>query len=359
MSGCDLIGSRRVALTEGGLIVPAFAELLEFDSRLVGGTVPVAVVAPAGFGAGSVSLPLCILLHGGGSDRTMLSSLSEFLGHLWSQDHIAPMVLVCPSTGPMSWYAGPWEAFVADELPSLMSERFNTRTDPAGTVLSGVSMGGFGTLKIGFKNPGRFAALAALEPAILPGLSFSAATPRATFWRIPGMDAALYGDPVDEDLWRYESPAILARANADAIRASGVEIYLEVGDEDNLNLQDGTEYLHRVLWDLDIRHHYQLVRWGAHVGPNLVNIRLPHALRFLSDALAGGLSAPRDIELMADEQAWLDWVAGGMTGEPREMDMTTDRAPAMLDLMNGAERAAAASDPTWSRAYGVLPPTTP
>ena len=61
-----------------------------------------------------------------------------------------------------------------------MAERFKTRDDPAGTLLTGVSMGGFGTLKIGLRRPGRFGALAALEPAIEPGFTRAAATRAAT-----------------------------------------------------------------------------------------------------------------------------------------------------------------------------------
>ena len=142
-------------------------------------------------------------------------------------------------------------------------------------------MGGSTRSRSGCGDPERFAALAALEPAVEPGFTRAAATPRNMFYRFPEEDAALWGDPIDEERWQRDNPANVARSNAESIRASGVEIYLEAGDEDGLNLHDGTEFMHRVLWDLDIRHEYHLVRWGNHVGPSLEG-RVAEAYRFLT-----------------------------------------------------------------------------
>ncbi len=165
----------------------------------------------------------------------------------------------------------------------------------------------------------------------------------------------MWGEPVDEARWQADNPASIARANADAIRASGIEIYLEVGDEDELNLHDGAEFLHRALWDLDIRHEYHLVRWAGHVGPTFAE-RIAEAHRFLSHALAGGRSAPEDPEFTAQELEWLAWVDGGMSGDPVVIDMTSERAGALLRRQMGAKREPAeAADPTMARAYARLP----
>ena len=333
----------------------ATVELLDIRSTAVGADVPIAVITPPGFDPAGDALPLALTLHGGGGDRSNLANSAPLYEALWSARVIAPMVLASASTGPMSWYAGRWEEFIADELPGFLAKRFHTRTDPAGTVLTGASMGGYGTLKIGLRHPDRFAAIAAIEPGIEPGFARAAATPRNTFYRFPEVDAALWGVPIDEARWQRDNPANIARDNADAIRASGVEIYLEVGDEDGLNLHDGAEFMHRTLWDLDIRHEYHVVRWAGHVGPS-ISERVSEAHRFLSRALAGGCSAPLDTELTQDEQAWLDWTAGGMEGDPVPIDLTGERAPALLErTMADKKEAARAADPTMARAYGRMP----
>lgn len=336
----------------------ATTQLFDVDSTVMGKVVPVSVVLPPGFQRSGESMPLCVSLHGGGGDRTDIVNNRPLYERMWADGSLAPMVIAAPSTGPRSWYVDPWEDFIADELPLRMAERFNTRDDPAGTLLTGVSMGGFGTLKIGLRRPERFAALAALEPAIEPGFTRAAATPRNMFYRFPEEDAALWGDPIDEERWQRDNPANVARSNAESIRASGVEIYLEAGDEDGLNLHDGTEFLHRVLWDLDIRHEYHLVRWGNHVGPSLEG-RVAEAYRFLTHVLAGGLSTPGAIELNADERAFVEWARGGMVGERRDLSVVApERVPAVLEAIMADRRESARSmDPSVARAYGPMPTT--
>ncbi|MGI9625041.1 MAG: alpha/beta hydrolase [Acidimicrobiales bacterium] len=328
--------------------------LIDVEAETVGAPVPLAVVTPPGFDPGGASLPLCRVLHGGGGDRSKLEGDLPFIEAAWADGEIVPMVFVTASTGPLSWYGGDWEDFIAEELPTIMADRFNTRTDPAGSVMTGRSMGGFGTLKIALKRPDQFAAIAALEPAIEPGLRRDEATPRNSFYRFADVDHALWGDPVDQDRWAADNPANIATENATTIRESGLEIYLECGDQDSLNLHDGAEFMHRTLWDLDVRHEFHLVRWADHVGTSFAR-RVPEALRFLSDALSGGLSAPTGFALNAEEQAWVDWVRGGMVGEPVQLSLSTERGPAMMAIMNEAKKTPAMElDPTFARSYGVM-----
>ena len=87
---------------------------------------------------------------------------------------------------------------------------------------------------------------------------------------IVGGPRELLGESRDPSLFEANNPASRARANALLIRESGLAIYLEVGDEDFLNAHDGTEFLHRVLWDLDIAHEYRLIRGADHGGPTFV-----------------------------------------------------------------------------------------
>ena len=330
-------------------------ERIEITAQGVNQTVPLGVIVPPGFDQTDTPLPLCIFLHGGGGDRSMALEMQPMYEAMWVAGTLAPMLIVSASTGPLSWYAGPWEEFIAAELPEVMAEKFGTRLDPAGTVLTGLSMGGYGTLKIAFRRPDRFAAIAALEPGIEPGLSRAGASPRNTFYRFPDSDSAMWGNPIDEKRWQNDNPANIAEEKADAIRASKMEIYLEAGDEDDLNLHDGTEFLHRVLWDLDIRHEYHCVRWAAHVGPSL-GTRFAEAMRFLTHALSGGLSAPKPVTPTADEQQWLDWMNSGVVGEAPPMDMNTDRAPGLLDrLMAEKREPARQADPSFSRAYAKMP----
>lgn len=337
-------------------------KLYDLESTTMGMSVPMSVVLPPGYDS-SESLPLLIRLHGGGEDRAELIDSLPIFEEMWTREELPPLVMVSFSSGPGSWYGGAWEQFVVDELPRWANEQFNTRLDREGTVMTGVSMGGYGSLKIGFKNPHRFRAIAPLEPAIEPSLERTPGHRRNTWYRMEDMETLVWGSPLDEAAWLADNPATIARDNADAIGASGLEIYLEVGDKDYINLHDGAEFMHRVLWDHDIRHEYHLVRWADHVGRSL-DRRLAEAHRFLAAALAGGLDEPIDLPLADDEQAYINWINGGaMTaGEPPpDPDFKglsdPERAPSVHRHIWDPLRDGAAGDPAMKRAYAELPRT--
>jgi hypothetical protein len=180
---------------------------------------------------------------------------------------------------------------------------------------------------------------------------------RNLFYRERENDLLLFGRPLDASLWEANNPASIARDNADAIRGSGLRIYLEAGDEDELNLHDGSEFLHRVLWDLDIAHEYHLVGGAGHVGPSLP-VRLLECFRWLGAALAGRSERDDGSAYTAAENAWLEWARGGFEGdEPEEaVDLTGPSARRLLRAVN-QERidAALAADPSTARRYGRLP----
>jgi len=62
---------------------------------------------------------------------------------------------------------GDWESFVARELVAYIDSHYRTLARRESRGLAGHSMGGYGTLRIGMKNPDVFAAMYALSPCCL------------------------------------------------------------------------------------------------------------------------------------------------------------------------------------------------
>jgi len=126
---------------------------------------------------------------------------------------------------------------------------------------AGTSGGGYGALKLAFTRPHLFAAVAAKQPMLEPGLRDADVGPRNRLHHSAGGPPQLIGPARDPALWESNNPASRARRNGQQIRDSALAIYLDAGDRDFLNAHDGAEFLHRELWTLDLSHEYHLVEW--------------------------------------------------------------------------------------------------
>lgn len=62
---------------------------------------------------------------------------------------------------------GDWETFIARELPEFIDARYRTIARREGRGLAGHSMGGYGTMRVGMKQPAAFAALYAMSSCCL------------------------------------------------------------------------------------------------------------------------------------------------------------------------------------------------
>ncbi|MEM7153831.1 MAG: alpha/beta hydrolase-fold protein [Myxococcota bacterium] len=320
-----------------------------------GGTAACTAVVPT---APAEPLPACLFLYGGGGSAETLVQMRPLIERWWASDAVAPMVFASAEVGSMSFYLDDdvaqtsWEQVVAEALLDEVRARLPVRRDPASTGLLGISMGGYGALKIALARPGRFGAVAAVQPMLEPARYADQAPLRNRFQFPPDAPVRLMGTERDPDLYAADSPITRAIENAEALRREGPEIYLEVGDRDVFNAHDGTELLHRVLWSLDIGHEYHLVHGADHGGPTL-----PPRLREAAAWIGNRLSPPPRLGMSPDEEAWVRWLDDGLKGpQPPAISPTSPIFVRWLRAMTEAARTeAAAADPTMQRRYGRLP----
>ncbi len=309
--------------------------------------VPYSVVIPASH----EPLPLCVLLMGAGGSRDSLCDLQPVLDGWWAQGEIAPMAVATPSAG-LDYYlekpAGPlrWDSFLVDDfIPHV--RKICELSDV--NWLAGISGGGYGALKLAFARPKAFAAVAAVQPMLEPGFDESQVGPRNRLHHVAGGPADLIGAQREASIWAENNPANRARQHAQEILDANLVIYLEVGDSDFLNAQDGTEFLHRVLWDLDIPHEYRLLHGADHGGPSM-RPRLKEMFCWLSE-----LNTPR-ITNPETEKAADQWLTSGMAGKPPE-GATATRAfiQFMRARFEPLRVAALQLDATTANRFGKMP----
>lgn len=259
-------------------------ETIELSSRLVPSPVKVAVLLPDGYQP-SAKLPLLLMLHGGGGDEGFLTQMRPIVEAAWAADEFPPAVVVTPNVQRSLYMdfhdsSQKWETFLVTEMIPELRRRYGLSAERSRTVVTGISMGGLGSLRLGFDHPEVFGGLAALEAGIEPALAFDDVKIRNRFQRNDAFFKSIFGDPVDRDLWRRSNPANMVITNRDKILAEKLAIYIEVGDLDMFNLHEGVEFLHRVMWDHGVPHEYRLVRGADHLGKT-VPPRMRDALRFL------------------------------------------------------------------------------
>lgn len=258
----------------------------ELTTKLVPSPGKYTVLLPPGYDQAKAPLPLLLLLHGGDGDNGFLARERPVIEAAWAAGELAPVVVVTPDAKRslyMDYRDGSqkWETYIVSELIPAIRQRYRVASGPSKTVVAGISMGGLGSLRLGFDHPEVFGGLAALEAGIEPALSFDDVKMRNRFQRNDAFFKSIFGDPVDRAFWKKANPANMAIENRSKIVGSGLQIYFDVGDLDMFHLDEGNEYLHRVLWDHQIPHEYRLVHGADHLGRSL-GPRLRDGLRFLT-----------------------------------------------------------------------------
>jgi S-formylglutathione hydrolase len=261
----------------------------KIETKLLPSAVEYNVLLPDGYETAKAPLPLLLFLHGGGGDRSFLTRMRAIIDDMWKAGTLPKMVIVTPSAGRsfyMDYKDGShrWESFIIGPFLEHLRQTYKVTRERKGTLVFGISMGGLGALRLGFKYPDRFEAIAALEPGIDPALKWKDVKPRNRFYRSDDLMQTIFGKPFDEAYWEENNPASICVANAGKIRASELGIYLDVGDLDTMNIHEGTEFMHRVLWDYKIPHEYHLVCGADHVG-RTIRPRTTEALTFLARVL--------------------------------------------------------------------------
>ena len=124
---------------------------------------------------------------------------------MWFEGSLPPKVVVTPTVGPRSTYmdfqdgSQKWESFFVGPLLNHLLASFNVRTGIEGTMVTGNSMGGMGSLRLAFRFLEIFGAVAAVEPAIEPIDDWEDARAKHRFWREDEAMEPIFGSPVSRE----------------------------------------------------------------------------------------------------------------------------------------------------------------
>jgi enterochelin esterase-like enzyme len=201
----------------------------------------------------TTAYPVLYWLHGSGGSQREGAWVVEQMNKRILNGHFPEVIIVLVQGLPAVNYVDtkdgskPVESVLIKDLIPHIDATFRTIKSRNGRAIEGMSMGGFGALRLGFKYPELFGTVSALAPSI------------GNFKNEPREVQENFG--FDESFFYQNSPWNIVTANADKLKDK-MHIRLLVGTEDEL-LADVTNF-HLLLDSLQINHEFEIVRDAKH-----------------------------------------------------------------------------------------------
>ena len=233
---------------------PGRAECRSAPSKILGHAVPYCVILPPGYDSEKQQYPILYFLHGLGSNAQLLINEGgmDLINDLWAQNKIGEFVIVTPDAG-RSFYINSrdgrvrYEDFFIREFIPYIESHYRIRSDRQSRGISGVSMGGYGSLRFAFRYPQMFGSVSAHSAALVASLPAGGMTgdQGGMLSRVLG---TAFGSPPDAAYWNQNSPFTLVKNGP---HPSGLKIYFDCGTEDEYGFNVGAQAFHDLL---DARH---------------------------------------------------------------------------------------------------------
>jgi enterochelin esterase-like enzyme len=201
----------------------------------------------------NTSYPVLYWLHGGKGSQREGAWVVDQMNKRILDGEIPEVIIVLVQGLPTVRYVDtkdgtkPVESVIIKDLIPHIDATFRTIKNSNGRAIEGMSMGGFGALRLGFRYPELFGTVSALAPSI------------GNFKSEPAEVQENFG--FDEDFYNQNSPWQIVTSNAPKLKDK-IHIRLLVGTEDEL-LADVTNF-HLLLDSLQISHDFEIVRGAEH-----------------------------------------------------------------------------------------------
>lgn len=273
-------------------------ESLSMPSELLNSSIKYSVYLPDGFDTSNEKYPIVYLLNGFTGDETnwtRIGHLRDIADELIKGRQIEPMVFVMPD-GDDRLYMNkddgtyPYEDMFIEELMPFVEKEYRVKSEKKYRGISGLSMGGAGSLRLSLKYHNLFNACAAFSAGISTEeelVSENSGGFEDYFGRISPSVVGVKGEArLNKTIKDYNLFDLIKTKDPELLKS--VAIYFDCGDDDFLTL--GNSKLHVELTKRKIPHEYR-VRDGGHTWNFWVD-SLPIGLVFISNSIRNNNSKP-------------------------------------------------------------------
>ena len=151
-------------------VFAAKVDTVQIPSAAMNKTYKAAIVFPKAYAKSKASFPVLYLLHGGYGhfddwlsktpDKSLVKDLSDQYN----------IIIVMPEGEIFSYYVdspidpnSKFETYIIKEVIPFIDSKYRTINDKKGRLITGLSMGGFGSLYLSTKHPDLFAAAGSMS----------------------------------------------------------------------------------------------------------------------------------------------------------------------------------------------------
>lgn len=263
-----------IVLFFGLLSVFAFAQESKLNengiinSSILKEDVKYSIYLPEGYETSDRLYPVLYLLHGLSDDHTgwpQFGEVKSIADEAIRNGEATPMIIVMPDA-KRTFYVNDvegkykYEDFFFNEFIPFIEKKYKCRTSAEFRAISGLSMGGYGSLLYSLHHPEMFAACYAMSSGIRTDeeiINMNDDSYDAVYKHLFG---AYKGKDRINDYYNNYSILYLISRMPDA-QKNKVRFYIDCGDDDFL--YKGNATLHILMRDLNIPHEYR-VRQGGH-----------------------------------------------------------------------------------------------
>lgn len=266
-------------------------ESLAMKSELLQKNVNYSVYLPEGFETSTQTYPVVYLLNGftgNETDWTKIGLVKDISDELIKGKQMIPMVIIMPD-GDDRLYMNkddgtyPYEDMFLTEFMPFVEQKYRIKKEKAFRAISGLSMGGSGSLRWALTYHNLFGACAAFSAGISTEdeiINEAYESFDAYFGRVsPSIKGKVGEDRLTETMRNYDVLHLIKSKDTELLKT--VHIYFDCGDDDFLTI--GNSQLHIDLTKKGIPHEFRM-RDGGHTW-NFWRDSLPEGLKFISNSM--------------------------------------------------------------------------
>ncbi len=259
-------------------------ESLEFESKIVSYPVKYSIYLPPDYYTSERSYPVLYLLHGYSDDETgwiQFGEANSIADKAINSGDATSCIIVMPD-GKVAWYTNSvdgkdrWEDMFTNEFIPSIEKKYRIRSKKEFRAIAGLSMGGYGALKLTMHHTDLFSSCVAMSAGVFTDDEMLKNDEYDHYF------GDIYGLKSTNDLgehWKANSPLYLVKT-VDKEKLTSVRFYIDCGDDDFL--YKGNSMLHIKMRELEIPHEYRVREGGHHW--NYWRTGLYDGLKFISQS---------------------------------------------------------------------------